>query len=253
MLARNAAAVVAILLLVAACGDAEEGSTGAGSDDVLVGCPFGPFFPAATLEAAPPLASTSDHPAVEPVLQSWLASDEGAFWAQTDWRLLELSPDAVLFVYPGTDPEFRSVQFVSGARGEDGWSWDGASVPNDCELTVRPDPGESVVAWELDPNEPPDPDSVAFVVLATEMSCASGQAMGDRLREPQVVERATEVLLVLSADPLSGDQNCPSNPSTRVEIELSAPLGDRAVVDGRNAGLGSLAAVLQELIAAEES
>ena len=85
--------------------------------------------------------------------------------------------------------------------------------------------------------EDPDPAATSILLTASERNCASGQAMGDRFNDPQVVETTTRIAIVLSAQPLTGAQDCPGNPYRDVQIELDAPVGDREIVDGRNVGV----------------
>ena len=90
-----------------------------------------------------------------------------------------------------------------------------------------------------------------MTVIATELACTGATPVGDRLRDPIVTTTDTEVRILLTADPLLGDQTCPGNPSQQLFVELGEPIGDRAIVDGRTTDLGDLGSILAELIAAE--
>ena len=155
-------------------------------------------------------------------LAPFLEGEEGAFWPQEGWRVLEIvEGEQVQVVHPGT-PESPSLAFMSATWSTDGWRWSGASRSDACVLVVEPSPdGGTVVDWEIDPAaEPLDPDTTTLSLLATERGCASGQAMGDRLHDPDVTFTDDAVLIRLTTEPRDGGQECPGNRSQRVEIEL---------------------------------
>jgi hypothetical protein len=130
-----------------------------------------------------------------------------------------------------------------------GWEWSGASWHGDCTLELEPEAGEGVVDWVLEADAGPvGPDTTTVTLLATERDCASGQPMGERLNEPVVTVTVDAVLILLSVEPREGDQNCPSNPSQRVQIDLPEPLGDRVIEDARSARLGEMSDILGQLI-----
>ncbi|NHZ70783.1 MAG: hypothetical protein GWP18_03995 [Proteobacteria bacterium] len=115
----------------------------------------------------------------------------------------------------------------------DEWRWAGSSIGGDCPLEVMPPVGLNAVDWRLDPTAgPPTPDGTTIHVLVTERACASGQAMGERLLGPQVIVTDAEVLIAFASRTLGGPQNCQGNPDTAVTIELSGPLGGRALANG---------------------
>ena len=222
-------------------------------DGVLrVGCATGPYFPVTALDAAPPLLADSAVPEVADAIAPFLESGEGDFWPQEGYRVLEIVPeDRVQLVHPGS-AEHPDLAFMGAEWTGDGWRWSGSSIPNECELVVEPSEEFGVVEWELDPEAAPlDATSTVIPVLATERGCASGQPMGDRFREPEVTMTDDAVLISLTVVPPEGGQNCPSNPSQAVDIELPEPLGDRDVRDARDTDLGDLQEVLQTLIAAD--
>lgn len=234
-------------LTMSAC--AAESATTAGSTDdgPRVGCPSGPFFPASALDAQPPLVADSSVPELLDVMADFLSSGEGDFWPQEGWRLLDLDDARTLVVHPGAagDPEVAFMQFTrSGAD----WAWAGASQTESCELVMELPEGVGAVDWILDPYAPaPDAASLQVALLATERGCASGQAMGDRLRTPEVVVSSDTVAILLTVEPAPGDQDCPGNPSQSVAVILPEALGDRDLVDGRSANLGELRDVLLAL------
>lgn len=89
------------------------------------------------------------------------------------------------------------------------------------------------VDWRLDRAFPrPGPDSTEIHLRVTERDCASGQAMGDRLLGPQIVETDQSVVVAFAAIAQYDGQDCQGNPSTSVTVTLPSPLADRDLVDG---------------------
>jgi hypothetical protein len=96
----------------------------------------------------------------------------------------------------------------------------------------------TAVDWPLDPETLRDDSATTLEVLVTERECASGQALGDRLRGPQVVLTADVVRLAFAAEPPPGDEfTCPSNPEARVTVELPEPLGGREIIEDLAIGI----------------
>ena len=191
----------------------------------------GTTFPLAALADPTPIEAADD--GLRAVLDGWLTDDEGSSWPQTGWVLLYDDGETAQFVTVDDD----GVSFVGAEMGANGWIWSGASSSGPCDVRASLPDGLGSVEWELDPAFPaPDADATEIHLLATERACASATPMGDRLLGPDVVETETAVLVAFAAIPLTGDQNCPGNPSTPVTITLDAPLADRDLVDGMVVG-----------------
>ncbi|MEN8238319.1 MAG: hypothetical protein ABFR53_03845 [Actinomycetota bacterium] len=201
-------------------------------DDTLIGCRSGSSFPASALIDVP-LLSDSGLPEVEEAITPFLESAEGDFWPQDGWRVLDRTDDRVLLVHSDTTRTEPSISFMETERDGDEWRWAGSSMGGPCPLEVKVTGGLNAVDWRLEPSaEPLTPSSSVIHVLVTERACASGQAMGDRLRGPEVIVTDTDVLIAFAAESQQGGQNCQGNPETAVTIELSGPIGARAVTDG---------------------
>jgi hypothetical protein len=211
------------------------GGNGGLPSDVVVGCRAGPSFPASALEDIPPVDDV-ELPGLDEAMEGFLGDAEGQFWPQEGWRVLHETEETVLIVHH--DPATGAISFM-GFEPEDGsWRWAGASSGGPCPLQTTLPPDLGVVEWRIDPAAPPlGPETTAIPVLATELDCASGQPMGDRLLGPEVVMTDTQVLIAFAAQPLSGDRSCQGNPEQAVTVELPAPLGDREIVDGLATGL----------------
>jgi hypothetical protein len=75
-------------------------------------------------------------------------------------------------------------------------------------------------------------ETTEFLALVTERACASGQSSEGRIVGPQIETDDTSVVVTFGVRPLPGDQACPGNPATMVEVELDEPLGHRTLLDG---------------------
>jgi len=89
------------------------------------------------------------------------------------------------------------------------------------------------VAWWLDPAAAPlSRDATSIPAIISERACTSGQPPGDRLLEPIVFESPDAILVNLWAQRLEGGGDCQGNAAGPIEIGLSAPAGDRQLLDG---------------------
>ena len=145
------------------------------------------------------------------------------------WVVIGIDDDIATFAAQSSDG-FGFARFV---RSSSGWVLDPTGPGLVCEPTVTLPTGLNRVEVGLDPNSPPNPENTTLGLLVTEAACANGREMGDALRDPQVVETDTAVLVGFVAVP--GPErvvNCPTNPTTPVSVELSEPLGQRIIYDG---------------------
>jgi hypothetical protein len=198
--------------------------------DTILGCPSGPDFPASALDEMRPLEG-SGLLEVEAAMRDFLDDEEGQFWPQDGWEILDETGDRVLLMHgSGAD----SFAFISVTRDNGDWRWAGASGLGDCPLRTSVPAGLSTVEWRIDPSAGPiTPQSTTVAVLVTERQCASGQAMDERLLGPEVVTTDMAVFIAFAAEPLpSGAQSCQGNPEQSVIVELPEALGDRDLLDG---------------------
>ncbi len=201
------------------------------SPDQLVSC-SDVVFPFGALEEIRPL---SDDDPIRAGIEGFLSDEEGQFWPQEGWHVLYQADDAAHLVALAGDGSMAHMT-VDWTDGE--WRWSGASLGEACEIEYATPPALGRVDWRLDPAwDGPTPESTTLEVLVTERACASGQPIGDRLVGPQVVMTPTEVRVAFAARPLTGPQECPSNPETPVTVELPVGLGQREVVVGLALGI----------------
>ncbi|HWB87578.1 MAG TPA: hypothetical protein VG872_00035 [Acidimicrobiia bacterium] len=198
--------------------------------DLLVGCPNGPSFTLGSLEGMASIAEEMAH-AIRPFLES----EEGAYWPQEGWVLLEEDGDEALLVHR----DEHGYAFMSLVREGGTWSWSGASGTGPCPLQYVVPFGLNTVDWRLDTAAaPPGPESTTVAVLLTERECVSGQEIGDRLVGPQLVMTETALHLAFAAVPPPGDAfDCQGNPETSYTVTLPGPLGERTLVEGLATGL----------------
>lgn len=101
-----------------------------------------------------------------------------------------------------------------------------------CSLRVGADPpsDDTPVRWYPTAEVTPDAASIPIAVL--EQGCAGGQVAEGRVRPPVIEYRPDAVLISVTVEPAGGFQTCPGNPPTPYVLELTEPLGDRALLDG---------------------
>lgn len=133
--------------------------------------------------------------------------------------------------YLARDPAGAENDFVFASMENQGAGWKNGGWGG-CRPEIVLE-GLNLATWVLDPDAPaPDAAATTFAALVTERTCTSGQAMGARLQAPSITYGQESVLVVFAARPLEGDAfNCPSNPPTRVVVQLSEPLGERHLLD----------------------
>lgn len=203
--------------------------------NLWVGCDRGrePHFQMSDLDEIVPLAG-NDPGGVAEAIEPFLSSGEGEFWPQDNWLILRETEDRVLLVAPAED----GVSFMDVIRVDGEWDEPGAQGGGTCPLHYLTPEGLNRVDWRVDPDAPLDESATTLSIVVSEVDCASGQELGDRLRGPQVVMTADAVRIAFAAEPPPGDAfTCPSNPEATVIVELPEPLGDRVIIEGLALGV----------------
>ncbi len=186
----------------------------------------GTRFTLGDLESLTPVEEAD--PGLQAVVDGWITTG-GVGLPADGWVVLTEAAGTATLVRIADD----AMAVVGAERGANGWRWAGASGGGPCEVRLRLPDGLGAVDWQLDPAfAAPGTAATEVHVLVTERGCASGEPMGERLLGPEVVGSDDAVRLAFAAIPVVGGATCPSNPSTAVTIQLDAPLGDRALVDG---------------------
>jgi len=233
---RDLSHVLAVVVLAAAIvgcgggGPSGSGASAAPSNDPLAlrySCGrfnFGPEI----LGHGPGSAERDPNPAAEALRRHLaLPGPDIDFLPDTGWILAGIDAQDAEFIALGGDLGMKSVSVENGPSGWKVSGW------GDCSPRIVLADGLGAAEWHFDPGAPvPGPETRIFDVLVTEMSCASGRPADGRIVGPAIVASDDLVLVMFAVRPLPGGQNCPSNPSTRVTIDLGEPLGDRALLDG---------------------
>jgi len=97
---------------------------------------------------------------------------------------------------------------------------------------TAPNPEQSVsfpAWWVIDPSWIPTAESTSVRLIVEEKQCASGISPEGRI-EAAVSYSETEVAITVRVNTVGGDANCPSNFPTPFTVQLTEPLGDRAIV-----------------------
>ncbi len=201
--------------------------------DLWVGCKNGPTFQMSDLDEVVPLAE-ADPGGPADAIAPFLESGEGDYWPQDGWLILRHAPDGMLLVHDGAD-EFSFIELEPAGTG---WSFSGAQSGGPCPLHYLVPEGFNAVDWRLDPQHPASAETMSLSLLVRERSCASGRALGDRLRGPQVVMTEDALRIAFVAVPPSGEgQTCQSSPEAPVTVGLPKPLGERVVMEGLAIGI----------------
>lgn len=204
-----------------------------GDTDLTCGDGGGPGFPASALEDKV-LATDVDDPAARALIG--FMADPPPRSAMEDieqrppvdgWFVLTIDDATAVFGH-GDGPPYVAA-FLE--RSNDGWRLKGWTIR--CAPVVPLPEGLGVVEVTLDPDHPrPEPSDTTIHLRVSERACVSGQAMGDRLRGPQLEESDDQILIAFAVESLFGPATCPGNPPEAVTVELDASLGDRAIRNG---------------------
>jgi hypothetical protein len=229
---RTAVAIAAATLV--ACGaPGTEVADGAGpeGEPIRYDC-YGVTATAEELESAPRVAELTDRPGAQAFAR---VTDDLDVWAAIDVEdallgaIRPLDPPEVL------DGEVRDHERLvvermgepgDGEADAEGWMVTSAGP---CALRAVMD-GLGAATVLLDPDAPPESGATSVSLWVVEGACASGMPATDRV-VVSVEESADEVRFVVGVEPLGGDQSCPSNPPTPVNVELDEPIGERRLVD----------------------
>jgi len=209
------------------------GAGGQFAPDTMVTCFGGQPFPAGVLATPMLLADTQVAPgSLEPITE-FLQTGEGDFWPQAGYWVLDNTSTSLLLAHIGPN---QSVTILGSASSGGEWQTTELTSGQRCPISVPLPPGLGEVSWRIDPTNPPIAASTTVELLATGQTCSSGQPMGDRLEPPQVeVTPDAMYVLLVATDPV-GDQECPGNPEEFVEVDFGEPLGDRQIINARQAG-----------------
>lgn len=144
------------------------------------------------------------------------------------WHVAGMDDSTASFVAPlPGDPPYAEAE---AERTKNGWRIVGWGQ---CRPTLRLH-GVNVATWNIVPGQEINASTQTFMVDVTELACASGKSMADRLRAPIVAFEPDRVIVTFTVEPLpdADAQECPGNPPTRIRLQLAEPVGDRKLLDG---------------------
>ncbi len=207
-------------------GDAADAADADPTADLLVSCGSTPY-PREALDS-PTGAEDADEPAAEG-LRQLIANPDGIGPIPADgWRKVHDDGSRAVFVNGAFGDGRHEVELEADGAGR--FDFVGSSMG--CGRAMVDVPDAEVVSFDLDTSSPPAPDATTIALLVNGRACSGGQLLGDRLREPVIVDGDETVGLLFTADPLPpGFYTCLGGPPDEVTIDLGEPLGDRALVD----------------------
>lgn len=89
-----------------------------------------------------------------------------------------------------------------------------------------------VVRWEPAPGVEITPASETIPIVVMERACSGGDTAAGRIQHPDVESRADAVVVTVRITPKPGFQNCPGNPPTCYNLDLTEPVGSRPLLMG---------------------
>lgn len=238
------AATAALFVALASCGgqattevaidtQPTDGTSSVAGEAQQVNC-GGSTFDIARLPEAPSISSLPEGPA-------GAVNDMGApaFDTSQDWMIVFDSDRRVDLIRELEQPpdngggdirthEARVLSLITGASNVPDGTWMLTSV-GACTPQIVTD--GDLGAAHLTLAGLPSPAATTVDVLVEERDCASGKTAEGRIEVIELVETAEQVQLRLGVIPQGGDQSCQGNPPTPFTVQLTAPLGDREVVD----------------------
>jgi hypothetical protein len=224
----------------ASTGQESESPFVTAGDEVMLACGSGPKFAASAMEGG--VTGLADEAEVAAALKR-LAAEAGSE-APLDLQRVDTAEGEWIVLGSETDDGTEELIVGVGGWGANGPSDDGqyvtldrvdggwrASGWGDCNLAPVLAPGLSWAELAL-PDEGLDRAATSLEVEVHERECTSSRNPEPFLNEPDVVESEDNVTVYWTSNSPEGDQTCPGNPSVKRVVQLDAPLGDRALLDG---------------------
>ena len=224
-------AAIGIALIVTGCARAAPGGTASPNPSLASGelaytCGRFPFS-SALMTAPKGHDELLDNPAAAALRAHVSASGPDIdFLPESGWTMTGMDASSAEFVTVGGDLGMKSVWVSNGTSG---WKVDGWG---DCKPELVLPEGIGIATWTWGGPGSPGPTTKIFDALVTERTCAGGRSADGRILGPQVVTSNATVLVIFTVRPLGGAQTCPSNPASRVQVDIGVALGNRTLFDG---------------------
>lgn len=167
-------------------------------------------------------------------LRNFLATDpKAANLPKSGWfELRRQTSDANDYVRFGNGSltSFRNLLFLRVAGGP--WR-PHPTFSQQCVLRALFSDGRASTPWNVVPRRLPIKRSARSVwIQMTESGCASGKPADGRASVPDIGYSPTQITMRARIERPGGTQTCQSNPPTYLKVDLSQPIGSRALVDG---------------------
>ncbi len=112
-----------------------------------------------------------------------------------------------------------------------------AACAGSASTSPLAEPVLSIARWGLEPTKLPGPNDRSISIGVWEVPCSGGRDISDKVLPPVVSYEPSRVVVTIFLEPLPSlgpneALTCPLAPPVPYELELSEPLGDRALVDG---------------------
>lgn len=225
-------AAITLWLAVSGCGEPPPAPTATpsnGPDPATFhySCAGPPgFLP--TIVEQPGKAELENHPSAEG-LRAFLRDDSLGLGYLPDagWWLESRSENEAQYIALLPEGLEAPFGYVTMQRRGDSWAF---ASGGSCQPQIVLE-GRVPVVWSLPLNHSPQPSTVEFIALATDLICTGGQPVGERLLPPVITYTGASVFVVFSARPYQGLTTCEGKPTTEAVVRLREPLGNRSLLD----------------------
>lgn len=96
-----------------------------------------------------------------------------------------------------------------------------------CGLLGR----DATATWRVASDQTVTAETTSFTADVTRLGCNSGET--GSVRDPRIEESDDAVVITFTVSPeVPGGANCVGNDAVAHTVQLSSPLGDRALIDG---------------------
>lgn len=219
--------LIALLVLLAACGGSDEPATSdPASSDLVAHCGAAELAVTDQPQLPSELLNDEDLLALDEAMAA--VGGEMEIFPWYNWFVAERSGDRLVLFGTAIDLAEAEVPYADATliRTEDGWRperW------GQCRIeTAAPSYGNA--RWVL--AEEPGVDATELSILINERECANGEPPLGREIRSVVVAEVGHITITVLVEPIKEDANCLSNPWHPTTVELGEPLGGRALRDG---------------------
>jgi hypothetical protein len=201
--------------------------TSPGASAQLLTCEStGPGWPVTALDRSADAEGGTT--AAAKALNEFITGADGGDLPDTGWRELYRSKDLALYAQddPSGEPGVLLTATIRATNGV--WA---ADTSGQCRPRTWLGSSLGVAAdWKLAAKTTKTAKTVK--VLVTERACASGASSKGRIAKPRIAYEDSRIVITIGVTPLTGSQDCQSNPATPLTVTLTEAIGDRKLFDG---------------------